>query len=109
MAANKAERVSIFRAKKNQIIISDKMKSLCGWFTNSQMYGTVTKAKPAEKFAIPMARVRNVGGYWNVVNVGIIAFATPVALLTAGKKKKKKRSRIEKCRSILWRKREQLN
>lgn len=47
------------------------------------MYGTVTRAKPAEKLAIPMARVRNVGGYWNVVNVGMMAFATPVALLTA--------------------------
>lgn len=50
--------------------------------TNSQIYGTETKAKPAEKFAIPMARVRSVGGYWKVVNVGITAFATPVALLT---------------------------
>lgn len=49
------------------------------------MYGTVTKAKPAEKFAIPMARVRSVGGYWNVVNVGMTAFATPVALFTARK------------------------
>lgn len=50
--------------------------------TKSQMYGTVTKAKPAEKFAIPMARVRSIGGYWKVVNVGMTAFATPVALFT---------------------------
>lgn len=38
-------------------------------------------AKPAEKLVIPIARVRNVGGYWNEVNAGIIAFATPVVLL----------------------------
>lgn len=38
-------------------------------------------AKPAEKFVSPIARVRSVGGYWNEVNAGIIAFATPVVLL----------------------------
>lgn len=45
------------------------------------MYGTEMRAKPAEKFVIPMARVRSVGGYCNEVNAGIIAFATPVVLL----------------------------
>lgn len=45
------------------------------------MYGTEMRAKPAEKLVIPMALVRNVGGYWNEVNAGIIAFATPVVLL----------------------------
>lgn len=55
------------------------------------MYGTVTKANPAEKFAIPMARVRSIGGYWNVVNVGMTAFATPVALLTVKTKTKTKK------------------
>lgn len=45
------------------------------------MYGTETRANPAEKLVIPIARVRNVGGYWNEVNAGIIAFATPVVLL----------------------------
>lgn len=49
--------------------------------TKSQMYGTEMRANPAEKFVIPMARVRRVGGYWNDVNAGIIAFATPVVLL----------------------------
>lgn len=39
------------------------------------------RANPAEKLVIPMARVRKVGGYWNDVNAGIIAFATPVVLL----------------------------
>lgn len=45
------------------------------------MYGTEMRAKPAEKLVMPMALVRNVGGYWNEVNAGIIAFATPVVLL----------------------------
>lgn len=49
--------------------------------TKSQMYGTETSANPAEKLVIPIARVRSVGGYWNDVNAGIIAFATPVVLL----------------------------
>lgn len=49
--------------------------------TKSQIYGTEIRAKPAEKLVIPMALVRNVGGYWNEVNAGIIAFATPVVLL----------------------------
>lgn len=56
---------------------------LCYCLTRSQMYGTVTSAKPDEKFATPTARVRSVGGYWNVVNVGRTAFATPVVLFTA--------------------------
>lgn len=49
--------------------------------TKSQMYGTETRANPAEKLVIPIARVRSVGGYWNEVNAGIIALATPVVLL----------------------------
>lgn len=39
------------------------------------------RANPAEKLVIPIARVRSVGGYWNEVNAGIIALATPVVLL----------------------------
>lgn len=31
--------------------------------TKSQMYGTEMRANPAEKLVIPIARVRNVGGY----------------------------------------------
>lgn len=31
--------------------------------TNSQIYGTEIRAIPAEKFVIPIARVRSVGGY----------------------------------------------
>lgn len=49
--------------------------------TNSQIYGTEMRANPAEKLVIPIARVRSVGGYWNEVNAGIIALATPVVLL----------------------------
>lgn len=45
------------------------------------MYGTEMRANPAAKLVIPIARVRSVGGYWNEVNVGIIALATPVVLL----------------------------
>lgn len=56
------------------------------------MYGTEINAKPAEKLVKPIARVRNVGGYWNDVNAGIIAFATPVVLLPKQKKK-----RIRSC------------
>lgn len=44
------------------------------------MYGTEINAKPAEKFVKPIALVRRVGGYWNDVNAGIIALATPVVL-----------------------------
>lgn len=45
------------------------------------MYGTEIRANPAEKLVMPIARVRSVGGYWNEVNAGIIALATPVVLL----------------------------
>lgn len=49
--------------------------------TKSHMYGTEMSAKPAEKLVIPIALVRSVGGYWNDVNAGIMALATPVVLL----------------------------
>lgn len=53
---------------------------ICVHLTNNQIYGTEIKAKPAEKFVKPIALVRSVGGYWNDVNAGIMAFATPVVL-----------------------------
>lgn len=46
------------------------------------MYGTVISAMPAEKFDMPIDRVRNTVGYWHVVNNGITAFVTPVVHFT---------------------------
>lgn len=63
------------------------------------MYGTEMRANPAEKLVIPIARVRSVGGYWNDVNAGIIALATPVVLLAIQRKNK----------TIQWLKKNQFN
>lgn len=69
------------------------------------MYGTEISAMPAEKLVKPMARVRSVGGYWNDVKAGNIAFATPVVLLPIENKIKIKVSsefsavHVEKCQT----------